>query len=138
MIFEKLHRYYKKGAGLKGVPEERHTEHRKAELSDYEYLGYIGDYELLGYQTAMAETSVVAIKRDLYSTVLKDEPVPKIRIDGIGGYHGSELNTNCVVQFRKQDLINLIEYMGDKDTIVVMNTDYSSKHREYMKEEMSR
>jgi hypothetical protein len=65
-MFTKLHRYYKEGAGIVGVPEKNHTPERREKLKDYIYLGYIGDYELLGCRTAMTDTSVVALKRDHY------------------------------------------------------------------------
>ncbi len=134
MIFEKLHRYRRDKHGIKGIPEEAHTPERQEEMKDWTYMGYISEYEYLGHKRAMSDTSLVVIRRDLYTTVYNLDPIPKINIDGIGGYHGGGLNTNCVAQLKRKDLLALLEYMGDKDTILMMNVDYDSKTFEYLKE----
>jgi hypothetical protein len=134
MIFEKRHMYRKEKCGIKGIPEKSHTPERQAELSDWIYMGFISEYEYLGHEAAMTDTSVVAIKRDLYTTVFNPNPVPKINIDGIGGYHGDSLNTNCAPQLNRKDLISLLEYMGENDTIVIMNVDYNPYSLKYFRE----
>ncbi len=133
MIFEKIHRYRRDKHGIRGVTDEAHTPEKIEEMKDWIYMGYISEYEYLGHMRAMADTSVVVIKRDLYTTVYNPDPIPKINIEGMGGYHGGGLNTNCVPQLKRKDLLALMDYMGENDTILVMNVDYSSHTFEYLK-----
>lgn len=79
-----------------------------------------------------SDTLVVALQKSLCTTIPNNAPTPEIDITGIGGYHSSELNTNCIANFTKKDLQKLVKYMDAKDSLVVMATDYSEKHREYL------
>ena len=86
-----------------------------------EYLGRVSEHELVGkYGSRMTGTSLIFIKRNLYKMQnpanLTLSPIPKYpKVQTLGGWHGSDVNTNLVVGFTKKQLMEITNSMQDGD-----------------------
>jgi len=127
MFVEYYHRFRRKNKGLVGIPDERLKSKYDSDPANVEgeYLGRISEHEIVGqYGTRMAGTALAYIKRDFY----KMEPFSEQRgtktprydkIQTLGGWYGSDVNTNLVVGFTKKQLIEISNSMHAGDTFNV-------------------
>ena len=127
MFVEYRHRFRKENGVLVGYPDELYKERSMNDpekiASEGKYLGRISEHEIIGQAgSGMVGTSLVYIRRNFYKmeepSKLSLGPIPKYKnIRTIGGWHGSDLNTNLVVGFSKKQLIEIINSMQDSDIL---------------------
>jgi hypothetical protein len=133
MICEKRHYTYSKNQPIKGylikekVPKEE------------KYIGYGSTNEYVGHSTCVINSTLAVISRDLYTTP-KIKPLSKgVYGRGVGGYHGSEINSNSALSFSKKELLVIMEAMEDNDSLVVYSSDYTfdSKYFNTLRDELA-
>ncbi len=124
MAFCEKYHYFRQETGvLHGLPEENFS---RLTLDDFlkkgEYLGRIAENEIIGtYGTCIGGSQLVFIQRNLYKMspfyVGNDKrKVPRFNsICTMGGWHGSDVDTNLVIGFSKEELQKIIDSMQDDD-----------------------
>ena len=133
MICDKMYYTYDSGHPIKGYPN-------KEKIPESEtYIGYGSMREYVGHSSCSINSTLAVINRDLQNTT-KIKPVPKgIYGRGVGGYHGSELNSNSGLSFSKQELENILSAMSDDDRLVVYSSDttFDSGYFSHLRDELN-
>ncbi len=121
-FIEYMHRFKSPTGTLIGVPDDLYKKKKTRELEEYgKYLGRFSKYEIIGMTGGrMTGAALVFIDRNLYKMNSIEEtslpPIPKYdQIRTMGGWHGSDVDTNLVVGFSKKQLMEIANSMQMDD-----------------------
>ena len=88
------------------------------------YIGHGSTHDYIAHSTSPWSSTLAVLNRELLHTKYEIKPIPQgVYGGGIGGYHGSELNSNSGLAFSKEQLQTIIDCMGDKDKLVIYSSD---------------
>lgn len=125
-MFEKRYKFYRPKYPLVGFKDKQSIEnYTENDLSKFKAFEYAGDYTFLGYAgSGMTGSMVMFVSHDYWHRAKTEAITFKPRkITTMGGYHGSDLNTNLVVGLNKKDLLALAEQMDDTDVLNIAHCD---------------